>query len=156
MDRIGFDRRPRGHVLAATTALVAGLALLPSSAQTPHARRPAPNWHGDIARFHEHDWALWRGGRWAHERHDGRIGWWWVVGGAWYFYPRPVYPYPSPWNPPPVEIAPPQAPELLPPPTSYWHFCEGSKTYYPYVANCPGGWTRVPAIPPQPSASQAG
>ena len=37
------------------------------------------------------------------------MGWWWVVGGVWYFYPSPVYPYPSPWEPPPVVIASPPA-----------------------------------------------
>ena len=31
----------------------------------------------------------WGGGHWLHDRHDGRLGWWWVVGPSWYFYPRP-------------------------------------------------------------------
>ncbi len=30
----------------------------------------------------------WGGGRWRHEWHNGRYGWWWDVGGAWYFYPE--------------------------------------------------------------------
>jgi hypothetical protein len=30
----------------------------------------------------------WEGGRWRHEVHDGRDGWWWDVGGVWYWYPR--------------------------------------------------------------------
>jgi hypothetical protein len=29
----------------------------------------------------------WRDGRWHHAMHDGRDGWWWDVGGFWYFYP---------------------------------------------------------------------
>jgi hypothetical protein len=30
----------------------------------------------------------WEGGRWRHEMHNGRYGWWWDVGGVWYFYPQ--------------------------------------------------------------------
>src|SRR5215831_15324455 len=32
----------------------------------------------------------WEGGRWRHEIHNGRDGWWWDVGGVWYFYPQPI------------------------------------------------------------------
>jgi hypothetical protein len=24
------------------------------------------------------------------------MGWWWVIGPAWYLYPAPIYPYPDP------------------------------------------------------------
>lgn len=115
---------------------------------------PPPAWRGDIARFHEHDWGVWRGGRWAHQHHDGRLGWWWVVGGAWYFYPSPAYPYPNPWEPPPpVSLVPPAGVALSPPPTQHWYFCEASQGYYPYVATCPGGWKPVAAEPaPSPGA----
>ncbi len=34
----------------------------------------------------------------------------------------------------------------------YWYYCEQSKTYYPYVQECPGGWLTV--VPPQPSPAQ--
>ena len=30
-----------------------------------------------------------------------------------------------------------------------WFFCRESNGYYPYVKQCPGGWQRVPAQPPQ-------
>lgn len=39
------------------------------------------SYHGRLA---------WEGGRWHHEIHNGRDGWWWDVGGAWYFYPQPM------------------------------------------------------------------
>jgi hypothetical protein len=83
----------------------------------------------------------WEGGRWHHEMRNGRDGWWWDVGGAWYFYPRamegpPTYvsevevvdevggpdgppvaagypPPPQGYAPPPVAYAPPPPP---PPP----------------------------------------
>ena len=35
-----------------------------------------------------HGRVAWQGGHWRHEIHDGRDGWWWDVGGAWYFYPQ--------------------------------------------------------------------
>ena len=30
----------------------------------------------------------WRNGRWRQAERDGRLGWWWDVGGVWYFYPE--------------------------------------------------------------------
>ena len=123
-----------------------GLACTTAQAQhrPSHPRNAGPAWHGDISRFHEHDWQVWRGGHWSRGRHDGRVGWWWVVGGTWYLYPGPVYPYPNPYEPPMV---------MLPPPTQYWYFCTAANAYYPYVASCPGGWTQVTATPPALPAS---
>lgn len=37
-----------------------------------------------------HGRLAWEGGRWRHEMHNGRYGWWWDVGGVWYFYPQPM------------------------------------------------------------------
>ncbi|MDD5176643.1 MAG: hypothetical protein PHQ05_09505 [Sterolibacterium sp.] len=108
----------------------------------PQAYRHNP-WHGEIHRFHEHDLGLWRGGRWQHGRHDGRLGWWWIVGGAWYFYPSVVYPYPDPYQPSVVTVAPS---EVAP---QYWYYCSNPAGYYPYVAQCSTGWQRVPASPSQ-------
>ena len=58
-------------------------------------------WRGD-----RHTVEVWRGGNWVHDRHDGRLGWWWVAAGMWYFYPDPVYPYPDPYTPPVVVVNP--------------------------------------------------
>jgi len=135
------NRRAR-HVglalLSIATALATATALAVERYRGP--------WHGDIHAFHEHDWGIWRGGHWVHGPHDGRMGWWWVAGGAWYFYPAPVYPYPSPWEPPAVELVSPP-PNPAPPPTQFWYYCAASKSYYPYVATCPAGWKQVPASP---------
>ena len=38
-------------------------------------------YHGQLA---------WRDGRWRHEMRDGWDGWWWDVGGYWYYYPEPI------------------------------------------------------------------
>lgn len=136
-----------GVLACASVVVTAALAQPQPRKPPPHAARP--HWGGDIQRFHEHDWQLWRGGRWQHGSHAGRLGWWWVVGGVWYFYPAPVYPYPNPWEPPPVEYVTPPAGSVPPPPTQYWYYCENAKGYYPYVPTCPGGWKQVPATPPR-------
>ena len=105
--------------------------------QNPGAMRaslPARNFAGRPYRGR----MAWEGGRWRHEMHNGRNGWWWDVGGVWYFYPQqmdgpPSYvsdvevtddayadvpddaggPPPGGAYPPPVAYAPPPPP---PPP----------------------------------------
>jgi hypothetical protein len=47
-------------------------------------RLPSRNFGGHAYRGRQ----AWEGGRWRHEVHNGRDGWWWDVGGAWYFYPQ--------------------------------------------------------------------
>ena len=37
-----------------------------------------------------HGRLAWERGRWHHETHNGRYGWWWDVGGVWYFYSEPI------------------------------------------------------------------
>lgn len=121
-----------------------------------------------VGGFHHRDIGMWRGGRWVHGWHGGRAGWWWFTAGNWYFYTRPVYPYPDPYVPstviiepqpqsvqPQVVQAPPppqivaQAPAPVAPTPQYWYQCKNPAGYYPYIPSCPGGWTAVPASPPQ-------
>jgi hypothetical protein len=48
---------------------------------------------------------------------------------------------------------PPPAPagQVAPPPASqWWYLCASPRGAYPYVRECPGGWERVPAVPPGP------
>lgn len=33
-------------------------------------------------------------------------------------------------------------------PRAEWYYCAESKTYYPYVQQCPAEWRRIPAQPP--------
>ncbi len=126
-----------------------------------HRAYRAPAWRGDIHRFDRHDMPRWRGGSWRHARHQGQLGWWWVVGGSWYFYSQPVYPYPDPYTPyyyaqpePQVvvieseRIAP--TPEIVVAPqeaSPSWYFCVSTQGYYPYTPSCPEGWVSVPATP---------
>lgn len=102
------------------------------AARVAHGNFPARNFGG-----HRYYGRLaWEGGRWRHEMYNGRYGWWWDVGGVWYFYPQPMEGPPTyisdvevvddayavgpgddvgpgPGYPPPVAYAPPPPP---PPP----------------------------------------
>lgn len=149
---------------ATVLATLLGTVSLPTIARD-HGWSNGRGWHGDIRQFERHDARYWHSGAWRHGHHRGRLGWWWVVGGLWYFYPQPVYPYPDPYRPPVVVIEqpappvvvqmPPQSapvPSIPPAPTvvpmQYWYYCEAADGYYPYVASCPSGWRKVPATPP--------
>jgi hypothetical protein len=142
---MGRAAAPLALLLAAGMAVPAALAQhRQHPGQGPghgYPQHRGQQWHGDIARFHQHDWGVWRGGHWAHAHHGGRLGWWWVVGPSWYYYPAPVYPYPSPWEPAEVIVS-------GPPPARFWYYCDATRNYYPYVSVCPGGWRPVPATPP--------
>ncbi|OHX11047.1 hypothetical protein BI343_05565 [Chromobacterium amazonense] len=140
--------RLSGALLAATLAVS---AIAPAEAYYHHGGPPRISID------------VWRGGYWNHGYYHGRLGWWWVVGGSWYFYSAPVYPYPSLYAPPAVAVVPavpavPAVPMAPPPPAvnpapqqaaQVWYYCKASKQYYPYVSECPGGWKTVPAQPPK-------
>ena len=142
------------------TPIVAGLLLIisvPVFAEEHHGRER--HFEGrEIHRFHEHDLQIWRAGNWHHGRHEGRLGWWWIAGGIWYFYPSRIAEIPDPYTPPVVVVNPqppvvvaPQAPAPTPvqpqPAAQSWYYCESVKSYYPYVPSCPEGWKTVPAQP---------
>jgi len=50
------------------------------------------------------------------------------------------------------QAAPDAATPPTPPPpgTQWWYLCASPRGAYPYVRECPGGWERVPAVPPGP------
>jgi len=81
--------------------------------------------------------------------HGGGVRFGVVIGAPFYpwYYP-PSYYYP-PYYAPVVTVpaAPTTYVEQGSPPAqnapSYWYYCEASKTYYPYVKECPAGWLRV-------------
>lgn len=89
---------------------------------------PRPNqWRGNVQSF---DSRRWQSGGWRHESHNGRFGWWWVIGPNWYFSNRPVYPYPDIYTPPAEMFG-------------WWYWCSPYQEYYPYVTTCPVPWQRV-------------
>ena len=103
----------------------------------------------------------WNRGRWVHDRHSGRLGWWWVVGPTWNYYERPhsfaqpqtIIVQQAPVIPPPVIVPPPPA-VLAPAALSaspVLYYCRATGTHYPETLTCPGGWTTMTATtPPQP------
>jgi hypothetical protein len=71
-------------------------------------------------------------------------------GGGVFISPSIVVPFGPFWGPswgaypayPPVVVQPsPSQPQ-------YWYYCDEAKSYYPYVAQCPGGWRAVSPTPP--------
>ena len=66
----------------------------------------------------------------------------------YYGYPYPAYAYP----PVVVQSSPPvyveQGAAQAAPAQADWYYCAASRSYYPYVSECPAGWQRVPAQPP--------
>lgn len=152
----GIDMK-RHLVPGLTLAVLAVATTFPAFADGRHDRHPGHHgWHGerDIRHFESRHVDVWRGGRWRYAHHDGRVGWWWIAAGMWYFYPRPVYPYPDPYIPPVVVVQPapsapaPQPPTVVQPQAQSWYYCESGNGYYPYVPVCPEGWKAVPATPP--------
>jgi hypothetical protein len=97
----------------------------PQDARVARGALPARNYGGHAYRGR----VAWEGGRWHHEVRNGRDGWWWDVGGAWYYYPQPMEgpptyisedfvddvggPVAGAYAPPPGAYAPPPPP---PPP----------------------------------------
>jgi hypothetical protein len=94
---------------------------------------------GSIGRFGARDLGAWRGGFWWHGFRGGRIGWWWLADGFWYWYDSPAYPYPDyvgDYSVPSDSYAPSD---------QVWYYCPNPGGYYPYVPRCPAGWQVVPA-----------
>lgn len=89
----------------------------------------------EIIAFSPREREIWRGGHWHHEMRFGRMGYWYEVNGAWYFYDQPfdgppayvsdvefmdpdlvVAPAPVVVEPAPVVVAPPPVVVVRPPP----------------------------------------
>jgi hypothetical protein len=56
------------------------------AARLAPTRLPSHNFAGRVY----HGQLDWRRGRWHHATRNGQFGWWWDVGGVWYFYPEPI------------------------------------------------------------------
>ncbi|MHC1481207.1 hypothetical protein ACYJW8_13225 [Frateuria aurantia] len=95
----------------------------------------------DFRHFSPADQAMWRGGGWHHEFRNGRWGWWWLVGGMWYWYDQPVYPYP-------MAISSVMYADggmvggAYGPPQQVRYYCPNIG-YYPEIPNCPVPFQQV-------------
>lgn len=71
---------------------------------------------------------------------------------SWYYPAYPYYPQPVVYETQPTTyIEQGATPAVEPAPAGWWYYCDASRTYYPYVKECPSGWQRVPAVPPPPN-----
>jgi len=93
-----------------------------------------------FSRFTHDDRAQWEGGQWRHVEHNGHLGWWWIVGGSWFFYPQPIYPFPEYVGPDYYY----NYDDYYPAPDHYWYYCEDPPGYYPDVQDCNVPWQQVP------------
>ncbi|HZM34235.1 MAG TPA: hypothetical protein VFC18_07020, partial [Burkholderiales bacterium] len=67
------------------------------------------------------------------------------------YYPYWYGPSPYYYYPPPVVVTTPAAPPVYierERDADFWYFCEQERGYYPYVKQCPGGWTVGHRSPP--------
>jgi hypothetical protein len=133
-------------------AIVIPVVVLLSSAVPGHAERGREGYrgHGDSGHRHEYRGHGHKHHGHRHHRHRGpRV----------FISPRLLVPFGPYWEPygyPPVVIAPspgvyvePLPPVAAqPPPPTYWYYCDDLQAYYPYVEQCPGGWSPVTPTPP--------
>ncbi len=63
------------------------------------------------------------------------------------YYYDPYYYAPGYYYPPPTVVyeAPQPVVTVQQAPAAYWYYCAASRTYFPYVKECPNGWQAVPA-----------
>lgn len=98
----------------------------------------------------------------AHGYHHGpRVSFGFAFGPAYWYPPYPYYYYPPPYYYPPVVTTAPAPTTYIErgdvqqpaadPRKDWWYYCPESKTYYPYVKQCAGGWQKVE---PRPSSGQ--
>jgi len=118
--KLGSAPALRSLALAAVAVVaLSAIGAAPALAQERH-------WRGDGYRHHDRGWVNWRGGHWFRGPHGGRLGWWWIAGNSWYYYPAPVYPYPA------YAASGP------------YYYCDYPPGYYPNVAQCATPWRVVP------------
>ena len=64
-----------------------GARVVPRSrARLVHSPMGSQNFRGHVF----HGQLAWTNGRWRHATRNGRFGWWWDVGGVWYYYPEEI------------------------------------------------------------------
>ena len=67
----------------------------------------------------------------------------------WWNYSPYYYPPVAMASAPPVEYIERSEQEGRMDEQQYWLYCAKAQAYFPYVAECPEGWERVPATPPK-------
>jgi len=107
----------------------------PQAGQFVHGPLPSRNFGGHVY----YGRLAWDRGNWRHEWHNGRLGWWWDVDGAWYFYPQPM-------DGPPAYVSDIEAVDEVP--VGAVEAPDGVAAYPP-PAPVEGGYPPPPPPPPQ-------
>ena len=146
--------------MKAAKALTTIAALLALSLAASAPVQAARGGHGGGHYQGGHGGGYYRGGHGGHYYGHSGVHWGFYFGGwpyynSWYYPPYPYYyPY-SPYYGGTVVV--PSGPttyvergdeQAAPEAQSWWYYCPESKTYYPYVKQCPGGWQKVSPQPP--------
>ena len=166
-------REEKMRSLRLTLIIVAlALSLMASGVASADRSSGGGGHQGGYYRGGGHQGGYYRGGDHQGGYYRGNVGV--VIGGPFwgspwynqsYYYPyQPYYyppyqPYNYPYYAPTVEV-PAEPPVYIEryqskpssTPSGVWYYCSDSKTYYPYVKECPGGWQTVPAEPPSEQA----
>jgi hypothetical protein len=111
---------------------------VPPAARVVHGGPiPARTFAGRAYRGH----LAWEGGRWHHQVYNGRMGWWWDVGGVWYFYPER-------FDGPPAYISEDYVDDVA--------YDSGPAPVAGAYAPPPGAYPPPPPPPPDPGAAGVG
>lgn len=77
------------------------------------------------------------------------------AGAAWpWWYYDPYFPFTGYYPPPPIQYVERAAEDEQAAPA--WLYCASARGYFPYVADCPEGWGRVPTTPPASTMEEPG
>lgn len=138
----------RLQIAIAAIALLAGVALAaPADAHGYRYRGYGGYWYGPGVHFY-YGGPYWWGPRYYAYPYSYY---------PYAYYPPPSYSYTVPSSPPVyIERGDDNQPQSTAPaepsgPASgaqWWYFCNSPRGAYPYVRECPGGWEKVPAVPP--------
>lgn len=137
-----------------TTRLALGSALILLGFVASGSALAGPHGHGHHGHGHAR-FSVFVGAPFGWYGYGSPFGWY-----GYGYYPPPYSYYPPyyapvvtvPYTPPTYieqggqQAAP--APQTSPASQNYWYYCADSKSYYPYVNQCPGGWQRVSPTPP--------
>ncbi len=131
-----FTRSKKNNVLFLVVAVVAVAAILLFGETVI-----AGEWHGG---------GYWHGWGWGWPYYGLGFATGAFLGYPYYYYPYypysyyPYYPYAPTYSPSPRVIVR----ERKPATDTWYYYCRKSDAYYPYVRRCPGGWEKVPVVPP--------
>jgi hypothetical protein len=94
--------------------------------------------------LHNNDYNNWQTGRWEKTHHDGKLGWWWILGSSWYLFEQPAYPYPviNPIYVSPI-VTEPELNVQIQNIAKSRYYCSTTGQYYPESNICSVPWKKI-------------